>query len=142
MEFPLMHPSELGAQLTTVVPLLQKDPFCRIGSLHPLGGAGHVQSALGHEPAHGLLIGHVEVLAVTTQPVTGSVSHTAKTLPGRQTRPGPLVQSVGGGRHVHVAVLPITEHCLPAPHTTFVVTPRQPLLGSISHVTTLLFTPQ
>jgi hypothetical protein len=140
--FPTTHPSLLEPHVATVVLLMQYEPFCRIGSLQATGGAGHVQSALGHEPAHGLLIGHVDVLAVTTHPVTGSVSHTAKTLPGRQTRPGPLVQSGGGGRHVHVAVPPPPVHCLPAPHTTFTVTPRQPLLGSISHVTTLLFTPQ
>jgi hypothetical protein len=142
LTLPLMHPSELGPHWTTVVPLLQNEPFCRMGSEQALGGAGHVQSALGHDPAHGLLIGHVRVDAVTMQPVIGSTSHVAKTLPGRQTRPAPLVQSVGGGRQVHVAVPPLPVHCLPAPQTTFVVAPRQPLFGSMAHVTTLLFTPQ
>jgi hypothetical protein len=135
---PLTHPSPVVMHVTAVVLFPQYVPFCMPGSVQPLGGAGHVQAALGYEPAHGLVAVHVVVPVVTTQPVVGSGPHVASTLPARQTvPPAPVEQSVGGGRQVHIALPLAPVHCLPVPHPTVEEMPRHPLT-SLAQVTSVL----
>jgi hypothetical protein len=124
--------------VTAVVLFAQYVPFWVLGSVHPPGGAGHMQSALGYVPAQGLVAVHVVVPVVTRHPVVRSGPHVASTFPVRQTLPpGPVGQSLGGGKQVQPALPAGPVHCLPAPHPTVDETPRQPL-ASLAQVTSVL----
>lgn len=92
--------------------------------------AGHVQSAVGKLPPHGLAAGHTVVDAMKHMPA-GWVQLT--TSPFEQDFPTPPAQPGGTAGHMQPAVGKLPVHCMPLGQVVVEMTVKHPLTGSLSH---------
>src|SRR6267142_2798911 len=94
-------------------------------SVHPLGGAGHVQPAFGNEPVQTWGLGQLEEPVVTKQ-LFESSPHVARS-PPRHTFPAPP-QSPGGAGQLHVVCEP---HCPSVPQVSMCMVSEQRVMPGL-----------
>jgi hypothetical protein len=116
------QPSVFIAHVAAVVADSQKFPAI---PMHPEGGAGHVQAALGAVPIQGLPEGHVDIEVMARQP-SASGPQVTSMLPWQEL-PAPAAHAAGGAGQEQLALGCDPVQGFPVGHVRVFVVARQPL---------------